>query len=350
MRFIHTADNHLGASPSRRLFKRHEDYLKRLNECEDALFKVFEYARTHEVDAIVLAGDVFDHPRVEPHLLKRLENALNQWAKPVVMILGNHDAFVDVKRFPVLNNPHLHLLTKAQPSLVIGDVTFIGQATQTFDFETLKTLIGAANTSKKVMLLHGDVINKKDDHYLTSLNQLKKLHADYIALGHIHQHQKLTETIVYSGNLEPMDPSETGEKGFMLVDLDKQTQTLIPSSNRQMHHITIACDGEEDDVTLTKKILECSNNYNLSHDLFRFILTGYKPLQAPTFDRIEARLEEHVFAYELKDERQAIIDFEALKQNYQNTLIETLLEDDDGEDGESLALALEALLETEGRR
>ncbi len=350
MRFIHTADSHLGASPSRRLFKRHEDYLKRLNECEDALFKVFDYAIKHEMDAIVLAGDVFDHPRIEPRLLKRLENALNQFAKPVIMILGNHDAFVDAKRFPVLNNPHLHLLTKAQASLVIGDVTFIGQATQAFDFDTLKSMIDASTTSKKVMLLHGDVINKKDDHYLTSLNQLKKLNADYIALGHIHQHQKLTDSIVYSGNLEPMDPSETGDKGFMLIDLDKHTQTFVPSSTRQMHYLTVACEGDEDDVMLTKKILESSNNYKLSQDLFRFILEGYKPLQAQALDRVESRLDEQVFAYEIKDERQTMIDYDALKQNYQNTLIETLLEDDDGEDGESLALALEALLETEGRR
>lgn len=350
MRFIHTADSHLGASPSRRLFKRHEDYLKRLNECEDALFKVFDYAITHKLDAMVLAGDVFDHPRVEPRLLKRLENALNQFAKPVIMILGNHDAFVDAKRFPVLNNPHVHLLTKAQPSLVIGDVTFIGQATQMFDFDTLKSMIDSANTSKKVILLHGDVINKKDDHYLTSLNQLKKLHVDYIALGHIHQHQKLTDSIVYSGNLEPMDPTETGDKGFMLIDLDKQTHMFVPSSTRQMHHITVACEGDEDDVTLTKKILESSSCYKLSQDLFRFILVGYKPLQAQALERVESRLNEQVFAYELKDERQTMIDYDALKQNYQNTLIETLLEDDDGEDGESLALALEALLETEGRR
>ncbi len=350
MRFIHTADSHLGASPSRRLFKRHEDYLKRLNECEDALFKVFDYAIEHALDAMALAGDVFDHPRVEPRLLKRLENALNQFAKPVIMILGNHDAFVYAKRFPVLNHPHLHLLTKAQPNLVIGDVTFIGQATQAFDLDTLKRMIDVANTSKKVILLHGDVSNKKDDHYLTSLNQLKKLHADYIALGHIHQHQKLTDTIVYSGNLEPMDPSEIDDKGFMLIDLDKHTHTFVPSSTRQMHHITVACEGDEDDVTLTKKILESSSSYKLSHDLFRFVLEGYKPLQAQTLDRVESRLDEQVFAYEIKDERQTMIDYEALKQNYQNTLIETLLEDDDGEDGESLALALEALLETEGRR
>ena len=350
MRFIHTADNHLGASPSRRLFKRHEDYLKRLNECEDALFKVFDYAMSHPVDALVLAGDLFEHPSVEVRLIKRLETALDRLAKPVIMILGNHDAFVDAKRFPVLNHPHLHVLTRAQPSVTLGDVTFMGQATQAFDLDALKTMIDEAKTSKSVVLLHGDVIHKKDDHYLTSLAQLKKLKVDYIALGHIHQHQKLTDTIVYSGNLEPMDPSETGEKGFMLVDLDKQTQTFVPFSTRQMHHITMLCEGDEDDATLANKLLESSSSYKLSHDLFRFILRGYKPLEVSSLDRLDARLEDHVYAYELKDERQVMIDYDALKQNYQNTLIETLLDDDDGCDKESLALALEALLETEGGR
>ena len=349
MRFIHTADIHIGASPSRRLFKTRDTYLKRLNECEDAFFRVLEHAVTEHYEAILVAGDWFDHPRVARSTLKRLEDAITQANLPVVVILGNHDAFAHEARFAVLDHPLVHVLTKDNPTLTLGDVTFIGQATHAFDLDQLHTHLENTSSTYKVVLLHGDVQNNKDEHYLTSLTKLKKLSADYVALGHIHQHAFVAPNIAYSGNLEPHDPSETGEKGFISVDLAKKAFTFVPFSLREVRHETMHFQ-DEDHAQMASAWLQHVVEADRQRHLYRLILTGTKGLEETSLERLEARLDDAFYAYELRDERRPNIDHAALLKNYQNTIIATLLEADDGDDDEALALALEALLETEETR
>jgi exonuclease SbcD len=50
---------------------------------------------------------------------------------------------------------------------------------------------------------------------------------DYVALGHIHRHQVLSEAppVVYSGSLERLDfGDEDDEKGFYMVEIENATQ------------------------------------------------------------------------------------------------------------------------------
>jgi len=51
---------------------------------------------------------------------------------------------------------------------------------------------------------------------------------DYIALGHIHRHQVLSQNppVVYSGSLERLDFSEEeDDKGFYLVEIEPDKET-----------------------------------------------------------------------------------------------------------------------------
>ena len=349
MRLIHAADIHLGASPSKRLFKDDRRYQKRLNECEDAFFRVLKVAKEENVDAVLLAGDTFDHPNIPQSLFKRMEEAITQANVPVVMILGNHDAFIRPSNVSFFSHPLVHHLTKDTPSVTLGEATFIGQATKDFDYDLLKEQIKRAISSHTVILLHGDVFNRQDDHYLTSLNKLKQLNASYIALGHIHQAKTLSESIAYSGNLEPHDPSETGEKGVFFVDLITKTHRFIRTASRLMHHHTVFVEGDCDGACLADKILKEVPEAQRQEDLVRIILKGTKPLEYEALPRVEARLDDAFYAYELVDERSLELDLETLKKDYENTIIATLLDGVEVLD-EALTLALKALLETEEKR
>ncbi|MBI4297485.1 MAG: exonuclease SbcCD subunit D [Chloroflexi bacterium] len=69
--------------------------------------------------------------------------------------------------------------------------------------------------SERGMMLGHDIAFLKSSLYHPYL--------DYVALGHIHRHQALSEAppIVYSGSLQAIDFSEEGEaKGFCLVEID----------------------------------------------------------------------------------------------------------------------------------
>ncbi len=87
MKLLHTSDWHLG--------KRLEDFL-RIEEQQAVLQEICEIAERERVDAVLVAGDLFDtfNPPTEAvdlfyKTLKRLSNNGN---RPVIAIAGNHDS------------------------------------------------------------------------------------------------------------------------------------------------------------------------------------------------------------------------------------------------------------------
>ncbi|WP_154853637.1 metallophosphoesterase family protein [Cyclobacterium xiamenense] len=87
MKLLHTADWHLG--------KRLQD-VSRLEEQKLVLEEIIDLADRHEVDMVLLAGDVFDtfnpsHEAVEL-LYKTLRRLSKNGDRPIVVISGNHDS------------------------------------------------------------------------------------------------------------------------------------------------------------------------------------------------------------------------------------------------------------------
>lgn len=87
MRFIHTADWHLGRS------------LKRFNLIEDqahALEQLLKVSKEAKPDLIVVAGDVYDRSMPSSEAVSLLDQTLTQFVKglriPVLLIAGNHDS------------------------------------------------------------------------------------------------------------------------------------------------------------------------------------------------------------------------------------------------------------------
>mgnify|MGYP000504141271 CR=1 FL=1 len=109
-------------------------------------------------------------------------------------------------------------------------------------------------TSSEVSMMLGD------DHGLFT-NQLALPNFDYIALGHIHKHQKLGNSppIVYSGSLQRVDFSEENDvKGFCLVEIDPQQKpgeraqwSFIPVDARTFLTIRIVIPNQDEDPTQT---------------------------------------------------------------------------------------------------
>ena len=87
MKILHTADWHLG--------KRLDNFY-RLEEQKLVLNEICEIADDHAVDAIIVAGDLYDayNPPVEATelLYKTLKRLTNNGKRPVIAIAGNHDS------------------------------------------------------------------------------------------------------------------------------------------------------------------------------------------------------------------------------------------------------------------
>ena len=87
MKLLHTSDWHLG--------KRLDDF-PRITEQQAVLQEICEIADREQVDAVIVAGDLFDtfNPPTDAVdlLYKTLKRLTNQGRRPVIAIAGNHDS------------------------------------------------------------------------------------------------------------------------------------------------------------------------------------------------------------------------------------------------------------------
>lgn len=80
VKLVHTSDVHLGCDYNGKLARR-------------ALVAVVDLARSIGADALILAGDVFDHNRVKDDEVGFLLDQLERSAMPSIILPGNHDCY-----------------------------------------------------------------------------------------------------------------------------------------------------------------------------------------------------------------------------------------------------------------
>lgn len=85
MKFIHTSDWHIGR-------QLHNQSL--LDDQRHVLSQIVSLAKTHEVDALIVAGDIYDRSVPPANAVALLDEVLNELIAlgiKVIMIAGNHD-------------------------------------------------------------------------------------------------------------------------------------------------------------------------------------------------------------------------------------------------------------------
>ena len=340
MRFIHTGDFHIGAS---------HPYAKASKVMFQRALDMLEIIRSSDAEMVLLTGDLFDRDDVKVSTVDQFFNRLHDLEIPIFLILGNHDGFLRNQAYKRhLNHSNIYTFDKTTQKHTIGNVVVHGFNTYDFDKQTLHTL--NKNLDKKkmnILCLHGDILNTRDDHYLTSLNSLKAMDFDYVALGHIHKHTVYDENIVYSGNIEPLDFSETEPKGFIQGDFKKPVAFAF-HQNQRYHFI-------QNTIDVSKGLDRAVQNYLNNHDgcerantFHRLILKGQREFLIDINDAVFDGLKETFGYVEVIDEtRPKFDDYAFLKKQYKGTIVETLIEIHEKEtDEDALTLALEALHET----
>lgn len=253
MKFIHTSDWHIG---------RQFHNFSLLDEQLHVLKQLKNYAKEHKVDAIIVAGDIYDRSVPPAEAVDALDNFLDdiftELNIPIIMISGNHDSAKRL-RFGArqMQQSGLHILSKivdvTTPVILetpTGPVHFYGipfhdpvEVREAFDCD-VKTydeahthvveLIKAAQTTgiPSVVISHCfiDGAEASDSERPLSIGGADRVSYqplesfDYVALGHLHAPQpKGAEHIRYSGSLLKYSFSEYKQKkGITLVELDKK--------------------------------------------------------------------------------------------------------------------------------
>ncbi|MFD4137399.1 exonuclease SbcCD subunit D [Streptomyces sp. NPDC058572] len=252
MRFLHTSDWHLGRS-----FHR----VSMLDAQAAFLDHLVATVRERDVDAVLVAGDVYDRAVPPLAAVELFDEALHRLAAadvPTVMISGNHDS---ARRLGVaaglIERAGIHLRTDpagcATPVVLAdadGEVAFYGlpylePALVKDEFKADKarheTVLAAAMQrvredladrpagTRSVVLAHAFVAGgeESDSERDITVGGVAAVPAevfhgvDYVALGHLHGCQTITERVRYSGSPLAYSFSETHHRKTMwLVDLD----------------------------------------------------------------------------------------------------------------------------------
>lgn len=253
MRVLHTADWHLG-----RTF--HGASL--LDAQSAAAEHALAVARDEHVDAIVLAGDVYDRSMPPREAVQLWDESLTQMAEicPVIVISGNHDSPTRLGYGSGLfDRAGVHVRTRpddcGRPIQVADGLVY---AIPYLEPDLVRTSLGLDERSHEAVLNAAMKQVKADLRRRSAAPSVVTAHAfvagvqpsaserdltvggtavvpastfagvDYVALGHIHGSQTAGDSARYAGSPVAFSFSETGqEKSVAVVDVSAGEQPEV---------------------------------------------------------------------------------------------------------------------------
>ena len=359
MRFLHTSDWHLGRSLHR----------ADLREAQAAfLDHLVETVRSERVDAVLVAGDLYDRAIPPVDSVALYEDALARLRATgarVILISGNHDsarrlgvnsALIDASGVhlrtrpaaladPVLLadgagevavygvpylEPALGLLDAGLPGTGLPGTGRLGAAPPDAEpgagtrshASVLSAALGliradaaARGTARTVVLAHAWVANGLDERERAEAAQRQASASErdisvggigyvpasvfdgfsYVALGHLHGRQTLTQDMRYSGSPLPYSFSERDhKKGSWLVEIGSDGTTRVEWVPAPVYRRLTVLQGRLDDL------LGSHEHAGHSGDFVAVTLTDVARPEG-AMDRLRARFP-HILTLEFKPE------------------------------------------------
>ncbi|MEU2563814.1 exonuclease SbcCD subunit D [Streptomyces longispororuber] len=251
MRLLHTSDWHLGRALHR---------VSMLDAQAAFITRLVATVRERAVDAVVVSGDVYDRAVPPLAAVELFDDALHRLAAlgvPTVMISGNHDS---ARRLGVgaglIGRAGVHLRTDpgtcAEPVVLAdahGDVAFYGlpylepalvkgefgveraghEAVLAAAMDRVRADLATRPAgTRSVVLAHafvtgGEASDSERDITVGGVASVPSAvfdGVDYVALGHLHGSQVISERVRYSGSPLAYSFSEAGHRKTMwLVEL-----------------------------------------------------------------------------------------------------------------------------------
>jgi exonuclease SbcD len=267
VKILHFADLHLGVEsygridPETGLSTRLQDFLKAFDQLVD-------YAMENRVDLVLFCGDAYksrEPSQTQQREFARRIKRLSGSGIPVFLLVGNHDTpntiggattpeifdTLAVNNVHVASKPGLYRIPTGSGTLQIAALPWLRRSTLLTREETKNLTPEQINQRLQQVLT--DIIDKYAGELDPALPSILAAHVwvtgasvgsersmiigqepalllgnvarpafDYVALGHIHRHQVLSESppVVYAGSLERVDFGEEADaKGFVVVEI-----------------------------------------------------------------------------------------------------------------------------------
>lgn len=260
MKILHTSDLHVG---------RQFNGISLEQDHAAVLDQVVEAAKAHSVDALIIAGDVFDRASPPQSAVRQfngfLQRIKTETDAAVALIAGNHDSGDRIDLSSIAADPFRWLIrgtiSADEPPLLLSDphgavaisalpFSYEYAARECFESEAIDTpedvlvaQVAAARTkvpegARWIIVAHAFVTGgsvSESERSLTRVGGIETVRtsafdgAHYVALGHLHRPQSVgREYIRYSGSPLAFGFDEAdSEKSMSLIDMDAAGQVLV---------------------------------------------------------------------------------------------------------------------------
>jgi len=249
IKMLHTADLHL-CSP----FAALDD--KKAREMRAGQFvllsEIVSLAGDENVDAILIAGDLFDTATVPHSDAAAAAAILGRTKIPIFIAPGNHDPITGRSPYSLAAWPeNVHIFRSETITRVsFPDFDVYGAAFNSpFVEKSLLAGFSAERDKPSVMVLHGEP-NQAQPRWNSILPvEIAACGIDYLALGHVHlrsEPQKLGKTTyAFPGCPGGRGFDELGEKGVYLVTIAGEVQAqFVPLHARKFLTVTVELNEE----------------------------------------------------------------------------------------------------------
>jgi exonuclease sbcCD, D subunit len=271
VKLLHTSDLHLGKKIKN---------ISLLEDQEEALSSILSIAKTNNIDAIILAGDIFDKGVPSVNALNLFQTFLENCKKsdiPVYIIAGNHDDASRISCYtqfftnssikfakPFSSTPQyndlkvgnevvrIHFLPYITPAIVRQEYPEHSEEISSYS-DAVKFALSQQpllQNAPNILIAHQFVIDgqqlpeQSDSENITvggvdSVDYSLFEDFSYVALGHLHIRQTIgRDTVCYSGSILPYSDSEIKKKDQVLSSVTTNVTAYYAEKTVELVDIT----------------------------------------------------------------------------------------------------------------
>ena len=362
MKIIHCADIHLDSKLSANLSP--DKARERRQELLTTFTGMVDYAGENGVTAVLICGDLFDTANISALARNTVKDAIARHSDiDFYLLKGNHDSDAFINSFEEIPN-NLKLFTDRWTSYETGstgNIVIHGVELDEGNSKAAQTSFSPDPQKINIVMLHGQQAEtvSKDKAEIIDLKLFRNKGINYLALGHVHEYK--CEPLdayckyCYPGCLEGRGFDETGDHGFVLLDVNEETgevnDKFVSFAYRHIYEVPADVSGLEDSTSMlaaVERALSLSGATDI--DLVKVVLTGNVDPECekdPEF--IRKSLEDDYYFIKVYDKTTIKVDpatymyDTSLKGEFVRKVLEK--EDlSDEEKGEIVRMGLEALM------
>ncbi|MBE2270946.1 MAG: exonuclease SbcCD subunit D [Anaerolinea sp.] len=324
IRVLHFADVHIGmenygrTDPETGLSSRVRDFIRRMNE-------MIDFARESDVDITIFAGDAFKTRTPNPTYQREFAWAVRDLTElaPLVMLVGNHDLpptqlkASSIEIYDTLAVPNVtladeyavHVINTKRGQVAVGAAPYPIRARLLEEEQTSGLTIAETDEllQGRLSAILDQLATEADQHDMPRIltghftvngaswgsergimlgrdiqvmpSDVADPRWDYVALGHIHKHQNLTEgregvpPVVYSGSLERIDFGEEHDpKGYCWVEIERGKAAWQFRRVNARPFVTVRADLRQSDDPTADLIEQIDERVDLDDAIVRVIV------------------------------------------------------------------------------